>query len=60
MEYEPTIKIMCDSCSYEAEYEMCALVRNSYDLRYLPEQLKRDNWKVDGDSHICESCQEEK
>lgn len=54
---DPKITVTCDDCGYAQEYEMCPLVRQSWDLRYLSNQLKRDGWITkDGNNHSCESC----
>lgn len=54
---EPTVEVTCDKCGHNHAYSMTPLARQSWDLRDLDRQLKRDLWKVDGDTHICESCQ---
>lgn len=57
---DPKVTVMCDQCKYEQDYEMCSLVRKSWDLRYLDDQLKRDGWRTDGDDlHTCEGCIDE-
>lgn len=56
---EPQVEVTCDKCSHNENYPMTPLVRQSYDMRDLEKQLVRDGWKVDGDTHICDSCQED-
>ncbi len=56
---DPSVEITCDKCSHNQGYSMTPLVRQSWDMRDLKKHLERDGWKVDGDTHICESCQEE-
>ena len=56
---DPTVEVSCDKCRFSERYGMTPLARQSWDLRDLERSLKRDGWKVDGDTHICESCQDD-
>lgn len=56
---EPKVEITCDKCGHNEDYYLTPLARNSYDMRDLESELKRNLWLVEGESTICEACQEE-
>ena len=54
------VHVTCDTCKYDQEYTLTALARNGWDERDLERELIRDGWKIDGDSHYCADCCEDK
>ena len=56
----PCVLVTCDNCSEFRSYELNQLEYGSkgwIDIG-LDNELSGDGWKVDGDNHICELCQE--
>ena len=59
---DPTVSVTCDICGYEESHGLTALVRSSWDMRDLAQELKSDGWRLeDGlDGKVaCQSCVEE-
>ena len=56
---EPSITATCDTCGEQSEpMEMCALAGGGWDERDIKRSLKRQRWRVEGESTTCENCVE--
>lgn len=62
MRSDAYVRVECDKCDdpgMAEEIELCALVRNSYDMRNVDGALKQRGWKVEDGKDICPNCCEE-
>lgn len=54
------VNVECDRCHEEEQMEMTALAqRGSYDMRNIEARMKRDGWRIEGDTHTCPDCVDE-
>lgn len=53
------VRVWCDECEYEEEYDMNALARGSYDTSNVEKEMKANGWTIDGSTYLCEMCAEE-
>jgi len=54
---DPTVRVMCDKCEEEEEFEMTVLARGNFDMRDLDKSLLRMGWRIVGDQHFCPDCE---
>lgn len=51
------VKLTCDLCGHEEDFEMTALAGGGYDDRGVQDQSERMGWEWVGlDIHWCETC----
>ena len=56
---DPTIRVMCDTCKEDYDFDLTALAGGAWDARTLKAQMQSDGWWFDGgDRHMCPSCLE--
>lgn len=59
MRSDAYINVTCDKCGHNNEYSLCSLAGGGWDAREINGKLRRDNWRTDGETDICESCVED-
>jgi hypothetical protein len=54
---EALIHAECDKCGYVTDpMNLTSLAGGGWDARNIPAKLKREGWKVEGDTTICPEC----